>query len=468
MVTTAATPAPRALPESQQQRILAIRAQMYQDAQAAVRRYSGPLRERADVLMDKVWKARNNPRRVRALCKGFWANGVQPLADAVSDVVMDAVLYAERYEEMLVSYKVARRHGLKDVPGPKDVKAVGDYETYFHLNYGEPGARAAMAYAYRQARTRQKKRGIMAEYERSRKQGSKTGTRAARKRLRAFERYGTAPSKTRGDQLIRKHRRPWQGVDGLSRHLHGTAATEGQEMSRVVLRSIRESERASSAARELQRLVKLEGHAVGAGSKRPKLIDDLLEAGEALQHNAQDPEVWAQWEKAQRRIKRYTTTLAPRGTVQTAYLEVLQDVQSDSFRAKDIRKAVDKWSYQKQRYQAERIIKTEQATAHRIEQMEKQKGQSWIVGYRWQMAAQLHATKMRKRGGRKKLGGKRCICEVMDQTVMSPEVAREYPQGGHPHCLCTFVPVYSEKGMMEAPITSDEDAWYNANFGQAA
>jgi hypothetical protein len=191
--------------------------------------------------------------------------------------------------------------------------------------------------------------------------------------------------------------------------------------------------------------------------------------------------------KELKRLEKYVARLKEGGRVQSAYREVIQDLTKYDpkqthveyiRKGKKVRrritppeqrltKAVQKFTHHKQRMAAERILNTESQTAFRSAGLDRNEGKPWIIGYRWEMNRGLHSrfrkrTKVkrhRKPARKRKFGGKRCICEVMQGKVLSPTEVREWPQGGHPNCGCRFKPVYDESKMMTADITPEEEGW---------
>lgn len=472
------TAAPRILPESQRARLEAIRDRMLREAQAAIDGYAGPLRAKAKALADACWTHRDNPARIRSIIRRFHSTQQEELAWYIRDMVADAVLYAERYEETLLDFKVRQRLHLPDRPGPGDRLAIGDYETYYRLNYGQPGAEAAAAYAYKQAARDADKLKAWDSLEDARRATRAKAKAGSWRQLHLGEAAKRGPKVvTEADAAAVEHLRPFKGTDGLSKALHGEAVAESREAARVMLRSIRESNRVDTSARELQRLLAKRGARFGANEAVPRLVQELEDAGAWLRHGG-GVEAEERWTQVLAEMRHYQRGLKQGGTVQNAYLELLQRVQSPKFQMADLEGCTEQWGYWKERYRAERWIRTEQQTAYRVAQLDKQEMHRWITGYLWVMNGGLHkryvnakrpdgtrATPRRPPGKSKKFGGKHCICEVLAGRVLSPEIAREYPGGGHPHCGCSLVPQYDERELLDAPITAEEEAWYQEQRG---
>ena len=199
------------------------------------------------------------------MIRGFYVRGHGALADYVGMVVEDAATYAQRYQDVLSAYPSARRRRFPDVPTKGGRKLIGDYEAYFGKYYGRGGARAAVAYAAKSA-----------EFEMSQEQLRRAKTLAKRRGKRAeraLSEHSAAKALrpiTPADRLVMQHLRPFQGTKSISATLHGEALVNSREATRVVLRSIRESETLSRAARELDEIQRHAGQNTrqrGAGFK---------------------------------------------------------------------------------------------------------------------------------------------------------------------------------------------------------
>jgi hypothetical protein len=235
----------------------------------------------------------------------------------------------------------------------------------------------------------------------------------------------------------------------LSHEIHKLTGQQLQEATAAVLRAMREASGFGSASRELIRQIP----GIGAGQVQPQAVRTLLGKARHLERfswlGSKDPDI--------RKVKQYLRRLAAGGRVGSAYAELVQDLE----RGKLAGKAVEKWIYQKQRYAAERILDTETSAAFRMRQVEVGEKIPWLIGYRWRMNLGVHARFRRTKPGRlKRFGGKACICEVMDGTIVSPEEYRQYWfRGGHPHCACFFEEVFDRERMFSAQETAGEKAW---------
>lgn len=434
------------LPESQRQRLEEIRDGMVDDVAAAIERLDPELRELARQVADEVRSAQALPARmraqtIRAAIGRFYAASDSAISRVGAQQLLDAAQYAERYSAILDHYRVRERHQLPEKPAAGEMKTISDYDAWWLSTQGEAQAETALRYGVRGDEARQA-----------------AAIRAQGRRAAARE--GITPPVTKGDSILQRHAQPFPGVADISERLHGTAAVRSGEATRSVLRTIRESESLDEAARELQRVMGPHG-GVGAKAKMPRLVADLEKRARALAHSADDPELAKAFRAQVRKARKYARGLAESGTVQSGYFEVLDDLTRKAGRGRlndqAVDKAVEKWSYWKQRYNAERIVRTETAAAYRSRSLESDMARPWIVGYRWRMFASFHAAFKRRKPSRlKRFGGAHCICEVMAGEVLSPAVARQYPRMGHPHCVCYLEPVIELRAMLEAPITDEE------------
>jgi hypothetical protein len=180
----------------------------------------------------------------------------------------------------------------------------------------------------------------------------------------------------------------------------------------------------------------------GANEKVPAIMKQLRKAGTTLHRRG--PEAgFNEWQRSMRRIERYANRLAKDGRMRANLLEVLQNER------RNVGQSVDDitrhWMADKQRYNAERIIKTEQQIAFKNAQISRDAEVGFIIGYIWKMnrGARRNFVKTVKLRKNKKFGGRRrrCICEELDGKQISIEEAKARPIG-HPHCMCSLIPVY--------------------------
>ncbi len=407
------------LPDDITARLLAIREQMIRDVAAAVANIEPLLQQSADAVQAEILAVVDLPARqrsaaVRRLLESYHVADAETLTRAIEGQLKDAAGYAARYADIVSMGGLAAT--------ASDI--VTDSDTAFLLTRAEGSAQAALAIERRDLSTR-----------------------------------GRPPKPiTEGDKVAQKHLRRFPGTSNISRALHGKAVANSREASRLVLRGIREAENVSTAARNMQRLIRTQGSRVAANEQLPKLLQQLEEAGRRLAKTG-SPEDLREWQKITRKLRDYQHTLRETGTVRKAYLKLLQTIESPDFRVSQLGKTIQRWTYYKQRYRSEVWIRQETATAYRNLQMEQDRDRDYIIGYIWRMHRQTHNRwiKGRKRGrrrvgkpGRRRIfGGRHCICEVMANRRLSKDIASEYPGMGHPNCNCTFEPIVSRKKLLE-------------------
>jgi hypothetical protein len=413
-----------ALDKPTRNRLLAIRNKMITDTAGALADLEKLLRRSADKVRREIIKALDLPparqsARVRRLLESYHAADASLIAAATVDNQYLAATLADQYARTM-----AIAHA--DVLG---VEA--------------PGV------------TTENLRGL------------KVSDRGAAKLLKERTLGIGAPlpkPQTEGDKLAQENLTRFRGTGDISERLHGKATVNSREAARQVLRGIKETDTVANSAREMQRILRREGTRVAANDQLPRLLRDLEKAARSVSNRGSPADKRA-WNQIIRRLNRYQAGLRETGTVRKAYLELLQTVQSTGFKHESIGRVIERWTYYKQRYRAEVWVRTETATAYRNLQLEQDKGTPWIIGYIWRMHRQTHKrwTKGRKvgrrvvrPGKRKKFGGKHCICEVLNGKRLSIETAKEFPNGGHPHCNCSLEPIFSRRKMRDTPFTDEE------------
>jgi hypothetical protein len=199
--------------------------------------------------------------------------------------------------------------------------------------------------------------------------------------------------------------------------------------------------------------------------KVSKLVRRVEKAGQALNHRGGE-EALAEWRKVRKQLRTYMRRLATDGATRSSLLELLQRTSEDS--AKGIDRAIQQHAAFKQKYAAERILKTESQAALKSAQILADQKHDWITGYIWKMnrgaranfVKRLTTKKGRVMGGRRyRKGGRRrrCVCEELDGKMLSKETVagRTARLMAHPHCGCRLVPVM-DKNRLNAPITDEE------------
>lgn len=425
MVAIGRPPELTPLPDSDRERLRAIRDAQLRDIREAVNTYARPIRTEANALIDLVDRVQDNPALVLAAIRAFHVKHHRRLAGFVANMVENAATVASRYDELINDFGVRARRDLPGQPRGPDPRAIAASEVRFRTTLGAPGASAAVARA-------------------------RLGTRPP-------QRAGI-PQRFPGDAEALRRLRPFRGTPAanVSERLHGRGVATSREASRVILRGIQESQSLDVAARELIQELKKKGLNLAENQQVPRLIRELKASGTALARRADDPAARAAWRKTLREIDRFQKGLLKGGTVQNAYLELLQNARK--FGPERVGQITDNWTYWKTRQQAERWIRTESAVAYRSAQAEKDQPKPWVVGYRWNLTRAVHSRYTRRLFGKKGRRGRiACVCEHMDGKIISKETLAEYPGGGHPHCSCWFEPIVDRSRMTGGFVSREED-----------
>lgn len=277
------------------------------------------------------------------------------------------------------------------------------------------------------------------------------------------------PDRYRGDKLAKKFletgrlKRP-QEV-GLSKRLHRSIINAEGEARAAISRMIRESTNIDTAGRDLIRMVRAGGAEVGGLQETTKLIKRLEKAGKELALRG-GAKAQREWDATVKQLKKYAGRLQDyRGK----YVELLQDITAPGGkRIKQLDKAIETWSHQTQRYNAERILRTEAHTSFRARDAEYVEKAPYIVALIWRRNRSARAAQKRRRVAKLRRAGLRrtkartkhrhCICDDLAGRRFSTEAIRSYPRMGHPHCTCWWEKIYSEKTLMDAPLESLTEA----------
>ncbi len=235
-------------------------------------------------------------------------------------------------------------------------------------------------------------------------------------------------------------RKAFSGRLTLSDRLHKMTTREAREVTTRTLRAIREGQSLGFASRELVR-----GGFAQDLENLPKLMRKVVRSARRMEGLT-----GVDLSKDLRALRRYASRLKAGGRMQAAYVELLDKLQGfdpKKTEGAQLNKALDGFVHQRQRYAAERVLRTEAETSFRQARLARDEGKTWLKGYIWRL----------QRGG--SIG---CICESLNGKLMKPAEARAYAGGGHPDCSCTLEPVYDTQAMLSAPMTSAERAWLAA------
>lgn len=231
----------------------------------------------------------------------------------------------------------------------------------------------------------------------------------------------------------------------ISKDLHVRAAKAAQEVVSQGMTAVREAKSLTEAATKL--IHQVEGRIVGArttktrlgqGLKQTRLMADLERAGNAL--NARGgPRALKDWQAVRTRLRAYMRRLDESGRIKFSFLDLLQRTSDTS--AKGINRALEQHAAFRQKYVAERIVRTEEATEFKRAQFAEDDKDPRIIGYYWRMMRAARRGYVKRTKVPKSGKSKRCVCELLDGTRVSKERAREKPMG-HPHCMCVFEPIF--------------------------
>jgi hypothetical protein len=219
---------------------------------------------------------------------------------------------------------------------------------------------------------------------------------------------------------------------------------------------IREQEAMHTAGKRL--LAELQD-AGGIGSEAlkegriPGHLQRLDRAGRALNETmlSTDPKALAdaqrEWNKALKKTKEYTAKLANR---EGRFSEHIQRIEKElGFKKRkplDMDKMLNTYVQNRQRYFADRIVRTESLAAGRAQQWDQFRKDPTVVAVIWRMAGthMFYAKRVAApKGGAHR--GRRCVCEQLNNRQFPPEAVRDYPRMGHPFCNCHWDPVYSSQ-----------------------
>jgi hypothetical protein len=217
--------------------------------------------------------------------------------------------------------------------------------------------------------------------------------------------------------------------------------------------AIRQGKALEGAARELIR----DSPKLGSGQALPKALGAVRKAALGIGDLGGDAQRKA-FLRAVQRVERQAMRVVDPATGTRAlkdarggYAEALQILRQKGPAGVD--KAMERWMDEKQRSNADRIVRTEAAAANRAREATHIDSTPQIRALIWRMSkgarkGYVARTKIPKKG---KMRGHRCICEAMAGEEFPPSAAKEYPRMGHPHCMCWWERVYRDAVEYVAP-----------------
>jgi hypothetical protein len=427
------------LPDSEAEQVAQLRDALMRRTQTALGALQPSLRRDASKAIDRIvesgYSAAVTRRETKRLVKGHYGRLRKEVAASINDVVG----LVERYGQHMDKWEIEER---------RKASAAGPYIAPSRIVHGITQQAASEAALH----------GALADVPK-----------------RVFV------AKTQADAFIARELRPWREKRKLSTRLHSSQVNASRDAVRLSMRAVREG-KALQANNDLILGLARKGHAVGGAKRLPGYLQEFERAGNALMRmqkpSLRDRAATAaynkakhDWQTQRRAVRRAANRLAEGGRVQNALIEVLERTSKDN--VKRLNSALDVFLNQKQSYNAERILDTEIHASYRSAQVARDRGKPWLIGYIWRLqrgarrdfARRTKPTKMKLPSGRRTRRARRCICEVMDGRRISKDTLASYPQGGHPHCMCWFEPVYDRRIMRRAPPTAAEERWYREEFG---
>lgn len=235
----------------------------------------------------------------------------------------------------------------------------------------------------------------------------------------------------------------------LSTRIHKGVDRATRETRTALNAAIRESQNFDMAGRELIRISKMSGAEIGKVDLT-KRLQRLKQSGNRLLSMGDDASL-KDFKRQVRNLEKYAGGLADdRGR----YIELLQDIRKRGPAGLD--NALEKWTAQTQRYNAERILRTEAQSAFRMREYESIKNTAWITAVIWRRntgarkSQRKQIIKKAARAGVKAAASRPCICDRMADKKYSKEMMEMYPRMGHPHCSCYWESVIDMKASDEA------------------
>jgi hypothetical protein len=258
------------------------------------------------------------------------------------------------------------------------------------------------------------------------------------------------------DRIMLTHVPEWKKVRVLSSKLHGRGVRASREITTQTMAAVREAKQLTAASSDLIRAVRATGAGeVGGKAELSALMKRVERAGYNLNKRGSEANL-LEWQRVRRQMQRKVTRLAQGGRVQNSLIQILQTTKDTS--AKGIDNAIRHHANDVQKYNAERIIKSETLAAYKGDQVLADQKHDFIVGYIWRMnraarsgfvkrrtskSGRIIGAKRYRRGGRRR----RCVCEALDGKRLSLETVRGRTARlmAHPHCMCTLEPVMDKR-----------------------
>jgi hypothetical protein len=438
------------IPPEQLERIQIIRGAHLDAIDEALDTVDEAIAADARRTMARIRKSGYNPGVIRRETRRLARRNNDRVRQAVAQQVQHAALLGERVGEVITAFSIAERLKGPDVPvfvPPSAVKRAQEL--------GSVGSEAALTRV-----SLARLRTPMEVSEALRKHGGNAGKIPIR---------GSGPGVTQ----LRTFRKAGQIKDaseiGLSARLHGSAAKNVASTEKAVNNIIRAGTNYDKAQKDLIREVADAGETLGARQRIPAHIKRLEKAGRELRiletgpksayNREQYDRTKREWDRAIKAIERKALQqVDKRGGTR----ELLQIVQKQGTKGLD--KALQRWTDEKQRYNADRIVSTESSAAYRAREYNGVKDKKYVTGAYWRLnrgARRKYVKRVKPRKKSKKgMAGMRCVCEGLADQLYPKAVIKDYPRMGHPYCNCFWEYVYDREKMFSEPLTEADVEWY--------
>jgi hypothetical protein len=411
------------LPKSEWNKVQRLRSQMLDDLVAAADEVGAALDGDVAKVVKRIKASNYNRDVIERETRKLMDRHYGRLGEVLGTQVANAASLADRYNEIVQAY--ARQRIRRHAP-----KTLSDAAIDTLLRRGRPLAKSALATEV------------------------------------LLSQPASTPLKFVGDRVLATHVEPWKQVRVLSPKLHGRAVKASREITTQVVAASREAKNLTRASTDLIREVRKAGKGeLGGKARVSKLVEQVEKAGQNLNRRGGE-EALAEWRKARAKLRKYIRRLDEGGRIRSSLVELLQRTSADS--AKGIDRAITQHAAFTQKYQAERILKTETMANFKGRQVLQDQRHDWIVGYIWRMnrgarrgfvrrrtgkSGRIVGAKKYRRGGRRR----RCVCEELDGKRLSKDAVagRDARLMAHPHCMCWLEPVM-DKRRLDAPLSEAE------------
>lgn len=408
------------LPDSQLRRIQAVRDKLLTNLADATRDLGAGLDRDVATVVDRIKSSGYSETVIRREVRSLMERHHTELAKVLSGQIKHAALMASRYGEIMAAL-------------PAGGEAMSGSSAAFLLGKG----------------------------------GAATARQSIAAEILLSQPAQTAARMFAGDNILTEHVRPWREARVLSRSLHGRAVSAADAITEQALAAVREAKQLTESTTSMIRAVRSTGKGELGGSEKLSAIMRRVEKAGGRLNSRGGEDALAEWRATRKQMRAYMRRLADGGRTKSSMLELLQRTSEDS--AKGIDRAITQHAAFKQKYNAERILKTETMGAFKADQVLEDQKHDFVVGYIWRMNRGARASYVKRttgKGGRI-IGGRsfrkggrrrRCVCESLNGKRLSKEAVagRNARLMAHPHCMCTLEPVVDRR-ILDVAQASDFD-----------